>query len=183
MRPQIDPEGTMEFRMNEGLEILSTTPTVLSAMLAGKSAGWLSARTTHEAFNPGDVIGHLIHAEHTDWIPRARIILECGDARTFDPFDRFDFQSLIEGKSIDELLREFADARRQSLDALRSFNLGEEQFALLGRHPEFGPVTLGNLLATWCVHDLAHTAQVARTMASAYRDAVGPWLAYTSILK
>ena len=85
----------MEFRMKEGLEILSTTPAVLSAMLAGKSAAWLAARTTPEAFNSADVIGHLIHAEHTDWIPRVRIILENGDARTFDPFDRFDFQTLI----------------------------------------------------------------------------------------
>jgi len=173
----------MEFRMKEGLEILSTTPAVLSAMLAGKSAAWLAARTTPEAFNSADVIGHLIHAEHTDWIPRVRIILEHGDARTFDPFDRFDFQTFIAGKSIDQLLEEFAEARRESLDALRSFNLSEEQLSLPGRHPEFGAVTLGNLLATWCVHDLAHTAQITKTLASAYRDAVGPWLAYTSILK
>ena len=173
----------MQFRMNEGLEILRSTPAALTAMLAGKSAGWLSARTTPEAFNPADVIGHLIHAEQTDWIPRVRIILKHGDARTFDPFDRFDFQALIAGKSIDQLLAEFAEARRESLETLLSFNLSEEQFALPGRHPEFGAVTLGNLLATWCVHDLGHTAQVAKTLASAYRDAVGPWLAYTSILK
>ena len=173
----------MQFHMNEGLEILHATPAVLSTLLAGKSTGWLAARTTPEAFDSADVIGHLIHAEQTDWIPRVRIILEHGDARTFDPFDRFDFQAIIAGKSIEQLLEEFAEARRESLEALFSFNLSKEQFAQEGRHPEFGPVTLGNLLATWCVHDLAHTAQVAKTLASAYRDAVGPWLAYTSILK
>jgi hypothetical protein len=173
----------MQFRMVEGLEILRATPDVLRAMLAGKSAAWLAARTTPEAFTPADVLGHLIHAEQTDWIPRVRIILEHGPARTFDPFDRFDFQSIISAKSIDQLLEEFAESRRKSLTELHSFSLNEDQFALEGRHPEFGAVTLGNLLATWCVHDLAHTAQVAKTLASAYRDAVGPWLAYTSILK
>jgi hypothetical protein len=111
-----------------------------------------------------------------------RIILEHRDTLAFEPFDRFAFQDLIAGKTVEELLDEFAELRRRSLRALEELGVGEEQFALPGRHPEFGSVTLGNLLATWVVHDLGHIAQVVKTMASEYRDAVGPWRASTTIL-
>jgi hypothetical protein len=172
----------MQFQLDKGIEVLTKTPDVLSALLRGKSAAWLNARKTPESFSAMDVLGHLMHGEITDWIPRVRMILEHGDARAFEPFDRFGFQTLIAGKSVDALLDEFAELRRQSLDALVEFGVREEQLALPGRHPELGAVTLGNLLATWVVHDLGHIAQIVKTMAGEYREAVGPWRAYTTIL-
>ena len=172
----------MQFRLDEGIEVLTQTPSLLSVLLRGKSAAWLKARKTPESFSAVDVLGHLMHGESTDWIPRVRMILEHRDAVAFEPFDRFGFQSLTAGKSMDELLDEFAELRRRSLTALLEFNLKEEQLAMPGRHPELGAVTLGNLLATWVVHDLGHIAQIVKTMAGEYRDAVGPWRAYTTIL-
>lgn len=172
----------MEFGIDEGIEVLAQTPAVLSALLRGKSAGWLNARKTAESFSPVDVLGHLIHGEMTDWIPRVRMILEQGDTKAFEPFDRFGFRDSIEGKSVDALLDEFADLRSESLRALRELGVTDGQLALPGRHPEFGPVTLGNLLATWVVHDLGHIAQIVKTMAGEYRETVGPWRAYTTIL-
>lgn len=172
----------MQFRLDEGIEVLAQTPAVLSALLRGKSAAWLNARKTPESFSPIDVLGHLMHVEMTDWMPRVHMILEYRDTRTFEPFDRFGFQSLTAGKSADELLDEFAEMRRQGLKTLSELGVSEEQLALPGLHPELGPVTLGNLLANWAVHDLAHIAQIVRAMAGEYRDAVGPWRSYTSIL-
>jgi hypothetical protein len=172
----------MQFRIDEATEVLIQTPAVLNSLLRDKSLAWLNARKTPESFSAIDVLGHLMFAEITDWIPRVRLILDHGDAVVFEPFDRFGFQHLIADKTISELLDEFARLRRQSLDALRELHLEEDQLALTGRHPEFGPVTLGNLLASWTVHDLGHIAQIVATMAREYRDAVGPWFAYTTIL-
>ena len=172
----------MEFHLDQGLEVLTQTPGVLSALLRGKSDMWLNARKTPESFSPMDVIGHLMHAELTDWIPRVRMILEDQDTRSFEPFDRHGFRALIAGKGGNELLDEFAEFRRQSLHALTKLGVGEEQLTLPGRHPELGAVTLGNLLATWVVHDLGHIAQLVKIMASEYREAVGPWRVYTTIL-
>jgi hypothetical protein len=172
----------MRFRLEQGIEVLEQTPAVLNSLLRGKSAAWLDARRSPDSFSAIDVLGHLIHGEKTDWIPRVRIILEHGDTRTFEPFDRFGFHESNAGKSVGELLDEFSHLRRQSLETLKSLNLTEEQFALPGRHPELGPVTLGNHLANWAVHDLGHIAQIVKTMACEYRDAVGPWRAYTTIL-
>ena len=172
----------MELCIDDALEVLTQTPAVLDALLRGKSAPWLNARKTPESFSPIDVVGHLMHGELTDWIPRMRMILAYGDARTFDPFDRFGFHALIAGKSVGTLLDEFSALRRQSLDALRELGVREADFALRGRHPELGSVTLGNHLANWAVHDLGHIAQIVKTMACAYREEVGPWRAYTSIL-
>lgn len=172
----------MQFRLDDGIEVLGHSPAVLDALLRGKSAVWLNARRTPESFSPLDVLGHLMHGEITDWIPRVRVILEHRNTKAFEPFDRFGFRSLIAGKSVDELLDEFAQLRRQSLAALRELDVREEQLALPGRHPELGAVTLGNLLATWVVHDLGHIAQIVKTMAGEYREAVGSWRAYTTIL-
>jgi len=154
----------------------------MCALLRGKSAAWLNSRKTPESFSPLDVLGHLMHAEMTDWIPRVRMILEHRDSLAFDPFDRFAFQGLIAGKSVELLLIEFAALRRQSLQTLRELGVGDAQLALPGMHPELGAVTLGNLLATWVIHDLGHIAQVVKTMAGEYSEAVGPWRAYLSIL-
>jgi len=172
----------MQFRLDDATEVLAQTPAVLSALLLGISAAWLHARKTPESFSAIDVVGHLIYGEMTDWIPRVRIILEHGETRTFEPFDRFGFHGLIADKTIDELLDEFAKLRRQSLEILDGLHLTDEQFALRGMHPELGSVTLRNHLANWAVHDLSHIAQIVKTMAWAYRYEVGPWRAYTSIL-
>jgi len=172
----------MQFRLDEGIEVLERTPDVLNALLLGKSAAWLNARKTPESFSPIDVLGHLMHGELTDWIPRVRIILEHGDAQAFVPFDRFGFQELIAGKTVDALLDEFAELRRESLETLRELNIREEQLALPGLHPELGPVTMGNHLANWVVHDLGHIAQIVKAMAWQYREETGAWRAYTSIL-
>ncbi len=172
----------MEFKLDQALEVLTGTPAVLSALLGGRSADWLSLKPSPESFSPIDVVGHLTLAERTDWIPRARLILNGNGSQTFEPFDRFAFQPLIAGKGVDTLLDEFAAARRESLKTLRDFGIGPRELEMTGTHPELGTVKLSQLLATWVVHDLGHTSQIVKTMSSAYRDAVGPWRAYLSIL-
>jgi hypothetical protein len=172
----------MQFQLDQALEVLTTTPGVLNAMLRGKSAAWLNCRQTPEAFSPADVVGHLSHGERTNWVPRLKAILKHQDTVAFDAFDRFAFRPLIEDKSIDELLDEFAALRNQSLATLNSLQLGNEHLALPGKHPDLGAVTVSHLLATWVVHDLGHISQIVKAMANEYRDAVGPWRAYTTIL-
>ena len=172
----------MDFRLDEGIEVLAQTPAVLSALLRSKSAVWLNARRSPESFSAIDVLGHLIYGELTDWMPRVRLILEHRDTRAFQPFDRFGFQDSIAGKSVDTLLDEFANLRAEGLDELHRLALRPEDLMLPGRHPEFGAVTLGNHLAAWVVHDLGHISQIVKTMACEYREAVGPWHAYTSIV-
>ena len=172
----------MQFQLDQSIEILAHTPAVLDSLLRGKSEAWLHCRKSPEAFSPIDVIGHLMLADETDWLPRARLILE-GHAHTpFPPFDRFDFQRLIANKSIATLLDDFATLRAQSLQTLTALKLTEAQLDLPGTHPQFGPVTLRHLLATWAVHDLNHIQQIVKTMSNEYREAVGPWQAYLSIL-
>jgi hypothetical protein len=172
----------MEFKVEQAREVLESTPSVLRALLAEKSAAWLNARKTPQAFSAVEVLGHMMHAEMTDWIPRIEIILEHGETRAFEPFDRFGFRQLIAGKSVGELLDEFEGLRRQSLETLDEFSIEEVQLALRGQHPELGTVTLENLIATWALHDLGHLLQIAKTMANEFRDAVGPWRAYLTIL-
>jgi hypothetical protein len=173
----------MRFQISEAVEVLEQTPAVMDALLRGRSSAWLNCRIDHAAFSPLDVLGHLIFGEITDWIPRARIIVECQKSRTFDPFDRYGFAPIIQGKTVDELLNEFAKARSQSLEALQALALNDEKLDLPGVHPELGDVTMRQLIATWVVHDLGHIAQVTRIMANEYRDEVGPWRAYISIIQ
>ena len=171
----------MEFRLNEATELLSQSPAALDALLRHKSAAWLHCRKAPDAFSPTEVVGHLLLAETTNWIPRIRLIL-AGDLTPFPPFDRFDFQPLIAGKSIGQLLDTFTQQRRESLETLRSFNFTESQLNLPGTHPQFGPITLRQLIATWAIHDLGHINQILKTQANEYREAVGPWQTYLSIL-
>jgi hypothetical protein len=168
--------------MDHALEVLSQTPNVMNALLRDKSDIWLHCRKAPDAFSPVDVIGHLMHGEMTNWMPRVRMIVEHQDSQVFEPFDRFGFQPLIAGKSIGVLLDEFAELRRESLRQLSDLGIGERELELHGRHPEFGAIKLSNLLATWTVHDLGHITQVLKTMSNEYREAVGPWRAYMSIL-
>lgn len=168
--------------LNEAVAVLARTPASLSALLEGLPDIWVRATEGGETWSPYDVIGHLIHGERTDWIPRARHILS-GEARPFDKFDRTAQFEESRGKSLGELLATFAELRRESLEALSGMNLSGEDLGRKGLHPELGEVTLGQLLATWVVHDLDHLGQIARTMAKAYTRAVGPWSAYLSILR
>src|ERR1700679_510084 len=125
----------MQVQVAQAIEVLAQTPSVLSALLRGKSPAWLNSRKTPESFSPLDVIGHLMHGELTDWIPRVRIILEHHDKKAFDPFDRFAFQQMNAGKPVEELLDEFAELRRQSVQTLRELDLQEQQLGLPGLHP------------------------------------------------
>jgi hypothetical protein len=135
-----------------------------------------------KTFSPFDVLGHLIHAEKTNWIIRARCILDHGETKTFPPFDRYAMYETSKGKSVRQLLDEFAIVRAENLDALRALKPTAQMLAQRGMHPDFGAVTFKQLLATWVVHDLSHLHQIAKSMAFQYRDAVGPWRAFLSIL-
>ena len=172
----------MEFDLQRGVEILERTPRVLSAMLSGLPPEWIDATEGPDTWSPYVIVGHLIHGERTDWIPRAKIILAQGDERRFTPYDRFAQFQESKGKSLADLLNEFADLRARNLETLTGWNLSDEQLALQGVHPEFGPVTMRQLLATWVGHDLGHIAQTARVMAKQYRDAIGPWRAYLPVM-
>jgi hypothetical protein len=152
-------------------------------MLADLSGEWTSAAGDSSEWAPFDVVGHLIHGEKTDWIPRARIILEQGDNLTFVPFDRFAQVENSIGKSITQLLDEFGKLRGENLETLRSWDLTPDQLDLEGVHPELGRVTLRQLLATWVVHDLNHIRQIVTAMAKRYDGEVGVWKDYLSILK
>lgn len=170
------------FNLGDAVAILERTPAGLSAMLSGLPERWVRATEGEGTWSPYDVVGHLIHGERTDWIPRARHILS-GESGPFASFDRTAQFNESEGKSLATLLATFADLRGRNVATLLAMNLGESDFGRTGRHPEFGEVTLGQLLATWVVHDLDHVAQITRTMAKVYADAVGPWQAYLSILR
>lgn len=172
----------MEFELGQAIEILRRTPATLDALLRGLPEPWVRNHEGATSWSPFDVVGHLIYGEETDWIPRARIILEAGETRTFEPFDRFAQEEKSVGKSLAELLDTFARLRAENLVVLTGWQLKPEQLRLHGRHPEFGPVTLGQLLATWTAHDLSHIAQISRVMCRQYTQAVGPWRAYLPIL-
>jgi len=169
-------------RLDDAVAILERIPASLSALLEGLPETWVRATEGEGTWSPYDVIGHLIHGERTDWIPRARHIL-AGDRRHFEPFDRTAQLRESQGKSLQELLATFAAIRRDNIAALAGMNLTDEDLERRGLHPELGEVTLGELLATWVVHDLDHVAQIARTMAKVYAEATGPWSAYLSILR
>ena len=176
------PSAAMDFDPTTGIAVLERTPPTLRALLDGLPAAWTAANEGPETWSPFDILGHLIHGDRTDWIPRAKIILAQGPSRRFEPFDRFAQFKESEGKSLRDLLDEFAALRAESLATLKGWRLTEAQLALPGEHPALGPVTLGQLLATWVVHDLGHVAQVCRVMAKQYRDAVGPWGEYLPVL-
>ena len=169
-------------RVAEALEVLERTPEVLRSMLGGLSDPWVRCDEGPGTFSPGDVVGHLIHGEEADWIPRARIIVERGEAEPFAPFDRFGFRRTHGSKSLGELLDLFARLRETNLRALAELELDAARLATTGMHPALGRVTLAQLLAAWVVHDLGHLRQVARVMARRYRDAVGPWREYLPVL-
>jgi len=172
----------MEFNINKSIEILANTPEVLKALLSGLSEEWLKGSEGANTWSPYDVLGHLIHGEKTDWIPRAKIILSDSSDKTFVPFDRFAQMNQKE-KNIDELLEEFDSLRKANIEELKEFQLNIEDLEKEGIHPELGKVKLKELLATWVTHDLGHLVQISRVMAKQYASEVGPWKAYLGILK
>lgn len=172
----------MHFDLEQAIQVLERTPAALRSLLADLPAEWIQGYEGPETWSPFDVVGHLIHGEQTDWIPRARIILEHRESRTFEPFDRFAQFEASQGKTLGDLLGEFERLRAENLETLRGLDLSPDDLARKGRHPELGTVTLRQLLATWVVHDLGHITQIARAMATQYGDEVGPWRAYLSIL-
>ncbi len=170
------------FDLAEGIAILERTPAALRALLSGLPEPWIVATEGPETFSAFDNVGHLIHGERTDWIPRARLILAQGVNRTFEPYDRFAQVRESAGKTLAQLLSEFEALRFGNLATLRGWQLTDAQLALQAEHPALGTVSLRQLLATWVAHDLGHVAQTSRVMAKRYRDAVGPWRAYLPVL-
>lgn len=173
----------MDFDIKKGIEILERTPLVLQALLSGISEEWIVPNEGEKTWSPYDIMGHLIHGENTDWMERLEIILGEGNNKEFRPFDRFAQFEESKGKSINELLQEFENLRKNNLELLTSKNISEKDLQKIGIHPSFGEVTLSQLLATWVAHDLNHIAQISRVMAKQYKDAVGPWVEYLRILQ
>ena len=173
----------MEFNLAEGIQILSKTPEVISNLLKGLPETWLKTNEGGDTWSPYDVVGHLIHGEKTDWIPRAQIILSEAEDKTFVPFDRFAQFESSKGKTLEQLLTELGNVRVENIRKLQSLNITEQTLEKQGIHPEFGPVTLQQLLATWVAHDLGHINQITRVMAKNYKVEVGPWKKYLSVLQ
>jgi hypothetical protein len=173
----------MSHNLMNTLALLERTPATLNALLRGLREEWTQRNEGEGTFTVVDVVGHLIYGDKVDWLPRARMILEHGDTRPFEPFDRWGHVELCRGKSLPQLLDEFAKIRAMRLDELRLLNLQPEQLERKGRHPALGAVTLSQLLSTWAAHDLTHLHQISRIMAHQYRDAVGPWSAFLGVMK
>lgn len=170
------------FELDHAIAVLERTPASLRALLEGLPDSWIHANEGTDTWSAYDVIGHLIHGERTDWIPRARHILSANKA-PFEPFDRFAQFTESKGKTFSELLNTFEELRAGNIEALKNMNLKKEDFLLEGTHPALGRVTLGQLLATWTIHDLSHITQISRVMAKIYAEETGPWKAYISIIK
>ena len=170
------------FSLEEAIPILERTPRAIDVMLRGLPDDWVRCNEGEATFTPFEVVGHLIHGERTDWMPRARMILESGDARTFEPFDRFAQSTASQGKALDELLDEFARLRAANIASLRMLRLLPSDLDRPGRHPTLGAVTMRQLLATWVAHDLDHMVQIARVLARQYADEVGPWRSHLRII-
>ncbi|MDB5279931.1 MAG: DinB family protein [Ferruginibacter sp.] len=173
----------MHFSLSKSIEILGRTPDVLITMLYNLSNEWTCNNEGGESWNVYEIIGHLIHGEKTDWIPRMEVILSNTTDKSFVPFDRFAQLKKSEAPTLHELLDEFKSIRQHNTGLLKSKQLVEADLEKTGIHPEFGAVTLSQLVSTWVVHDLNHIAQIARVMAKQYEEAVGPWKAYLRILQ
>src|SRR5437870_13219139 len=172
----------MDFDLDQSIEVLSRSPGTLRALLGGLGDPWIRGTEGPKTFSPFDVVGHLIDGEETDWIPRARIILARGPEPRFEPFDRFRHWERNRDRSLEPLLDQFTRLRSANLETLRSWKLQNADRDLPAAHPNFGRVTLRQLLAAWVVHDLGHITQMARVMAKQYREAVGPWVPFLAVL-
>ena len=173
----------MEHNLQHTVSLLTRTPAALNTLLRDLPETWTFRNEGENTWNAFDVVGHLIHGERTDWMPRTRMILQFGETRTFESFDRLGHVHESQGRSLGQLLDEFAGLRSDNLGELRALNLRQEDLARRGRHPALGVVTLSQLLATWAAHDLTHLHQISRIMAHQYRETVGPWSAYLGVLQ
>ncbi|MGB6391491.1 MAG: DinB family protein [Candidatus Acidiferrales bacterium] len=165
------------------MALLARIPAVLNALLRDLPEAWTLRNEGENTWSAFDVVGHLIHGERTDWMPRARMVLQFGESQAFEPFDRWGQEREIQGRSLEQLLDDFLRLRSENLDELRALNLRQEDLELRGRHPALGTVTLSELLAAWAIHDLTHLHQISRILAHQYRDAVGPWEKYLGVLQ
>ncbi|HUR33762.1 MAG TPA: DinB family protein [Vicinamibacterales bacterium] len=172
----------MDFHLSEGTAVLRRTPVVLRALLTDLPHGWDRLTEGPGTWSPYDVIGHLVHGERTDWIPRVEHILRYGNTTPFPPFDREAMFAASAGESTADLLATFEDLRASSLHRLHALALTAADLTRRGLHPALGEVTLGQHLATWVAHDLSHLSQIVRVLAAQYVDAVGPWRSYLSVL-
>jgi len=172
----------MKYSVAKSVEILERTPAVLASLLGGLSDDWVMHNEGPDTFSPYDVLGHLIHGEKTDWVVRAKMILESGSSKTFERYDRFAQYEESKGKTLQQLLHEFEAIRKENIVWFTSLGLTTADLDKKGMHPVLGEVTLRNLLATWVAHDLTHLAQVTRVMAKQYKDEMGPWPEFFRIL-
>ncbi len=172
-----------EHNLDETIALLSRTPATLNALLRDLPESWTHRSEGASTWTAVDVIGHLIHADQTDWVPRARWILQHGESEAFPPFDRAGHFRLIEGKSLAEILDEFSRVRSEAIDELRSLDLQSGDFERRGRHPVLGSTTLSQLVATWPAHDLTHLHQISRILAHQYREEVGPWRQFLGVMQ
>src|SRR5215467_8851188 len=173
----------MQDNLQDTIALLARMPAVLDAFLRDLPETWTRCNEGEKTWSAFDIVGHLIHGERTDWMPRARMILRFGETQTFEPFDRWGQVREGQGKSLGQLLDDFARLRSENVDELRALSLRQEDLERRGRHPGLGVVTLSELLATWAVHDLTHLHQISRVMAHQYRDAVGSWSKFLGVLK
>lgn len=173
----------MKHDLEHTISLLMRTPAALNALLRDLPEPWTLRNEGENTWSAFDIVGHLIHNERTNWMPRAKLLLQFGEGKNFESFDRFGHVRVTQGKSLGQLLDEFARLRSQNLQELRALNLREEDLERRGRHPSLGVVTLSQLLATWAAHDLTHLHQLARVMAYQYRDAVGPWRKYLGVMQ
>jgi uncharacterized damage-inducible protein DinB len=175
-------ESRMEYQYEQAVEVLRRTPATLAVLLHGLPEAWTTSNEGSGTWSATDIVGHLLHGDETDWIARSRILLEHGDARPFDAFNRTAMFEKYQGVSLDHLLAAFEQVRTNNLATLSEWHLSPEHLTRTGTHPALGTVTLSQLLATWVVHDLNHIGQIVEVMARQYGEAVGPWSAYLAIL-
>lgn len=173
----------MQNSIEHTIQILERTPHTLHALLNNLNEEWTQKNEGGETWSPYDVIGHLIHCDEENWIPRIQIVLSDTVVKKFEPLDRFAQLEKSKGKTINQLLDEFIKIRFSSIAKLRALNITHEQFNKTAIHPEFGSVNLSQLISTWLVHDLDHISQISRVMAKQYKDDVGPWIQYLRVLK
>ncbi|TQR35705.1 DinB family protein [Brevibacillus brevis] len=172
----------MNFNLDEAIEVLARTPQALESLLSGLSDGWLLHNEGDDTWHATAVIEHLIEAEKTNWLPRLEIILQEGESKPFPPFDRYAHLQDNSIRPFEQKLLDFKTLRAQNIAKLRTLVEPEKHLELTGLHPAFGVVKVRELLSTWVVHDLTHTAQIVRVMAKRYTADVGPWSEYLGIL-
>ena len=176
------PKIMIPFSLNQLTSFIRRTPDILEAQLSNLPNEWLHVKEGPETWSVYDVVGHLIHGEKTDWIGRANRILEFGEDKPFDPFDRTAMQREPQDLPIQELLSRFQQLRYANIQSLEELHISEDHLDKTGRHPALGVVTLRELLTTWAVHDLSHLNQINRVLAHQWSDSTGPWKAYLGIL-